>query len=157
MLFCYTDSFHDNCGSHREFQYTNLEIFLSSLKSAWDLIYPGQNRDVREILSNLIGLLEDWKLEKTATNYEKQNPGLVSILIIIISNFSLHVQTTLHLFTVSTRSSKNYVPWKMVAVLAEEAVVPVEVGRFLFNFVLIFLILQILNLNVTFYWLLWLV
>ena len=76
MLFCYTDSFHDNCGSHREFQYTKLEIFLSSLKSAWDLIYPGQNRDVREILSNLIGLLEDWKLEKTATNYEKSKPRI---------------------------------------------------------------------------------
>ena len=29
-----------------------------------DLVYPGQNRDVREILRNLIGCLEDWKLEK---------------------------------------------------------------------------------------------
>ena len=28
-------------------------------------VYPGQNRDVREILSHLIDCLEDWELEKT--------------------------------------------------------------------------------------------
>ena len=38
---------------------------LPSLKSAWNLVYPGQNGDVREILRNLIGFLENWKLEKT--------------------------------------------------------------------------------------------
>ena len=35
--------------------YTNLGFCLPSLKSAWDLVYPGQNRDVREILRDLIG------------------------------------------------------------------------------------------------------
>ena len=48
---------------------------LPSWKSACDLVYPGQNRDVREILRNLIGCLEDWKLEKTDFSWE--NPGLV--------------------------------------------------------------------------------
>ena len=33
--------------------------FLPSLKSAWDLVYLGQNCDVREILRNVIGCLED--------------------------------------------------------------------------------------------------
>ena len=33
--------------------------------SAWYLVYPEKNRDAREILRNLIGYLEDWKLEKT--------------------------------------------------------------------------------------------
>ena len=34
-------------------------------KSAWDLVYREQNRDVREISRNLIGSLEDWGLENT--------------------------------------------------------------------------------------------
>ena len=39
--------------------YTNTGFCLPS-------VYPGENRNVREILSNLIGYLGDWKLEKTA-------------------------------------------------------------------------------------------
>ena len=38
---------------------------LPSLKSVWDLVYPVQNPDVKEILRNLIGCLGDWGLEKT--------------------------------------------------------------------------------------------
>ena len=37
--------------------YTNLGARLPFLKSVWNLFYPGQNRDIREILRNLIGLL----------------------------------------------------------------------------------------------------
>ena len=51
-------------GSHD--QNTNPRFCLPSLKSAWNLIYPGKNRDVREILVNLIGCLEDQELEKTS-------------------------------------------------------------------------------------------
>ena len=40
-------------------KYTNLGFRLPSLKSAWDLDYPEQNRDTREILRNLIGCSED--------------------------------------------------------------------------------------------------
>ena len=43
--------------------YTNFR--LPFLKSAWNLGYPGENHDVREMLRNLIGCLEDWELEKT--------------------------------------------------------------------------------------------
>ena len=35
--------------------YTNQRFCLPSLKSAWDQVYPLNNRDVREILRNLIG------------------------------------------------------------------------------------------------------
>ena len=35
-------------------------VFIYYLKNALDLVYPGQNRDVREILR--IGSSEDWKL-----------------------------------------------------------------------------------------------
>ena len=42
------------------FQYSNPRFRLPSLKSAWDLVYPELNRDVREILTNLIGCLEDF-------------------------------------------------------------------------------------------------
>ena len=35
-------------------------VFVYHLKNALDLVYPGQNRDVREILR--IGSSEDWKL-----------------------------------------------------------------------------------------------
>ena len=40
-------------------------LFIIFKKNVWDLAYPGQNRDVIEILNNLIGCLEDWELEKT--------------------------------------------------------------------------------------------
>ena len=30
-------------------------VYLPFLKSIWGLVYPGQNRDAREILRNLIG------------------------------------------------------------------------------------------------------
>ena len=33
------------------------------LKSDWDLVYIEQNRDVREILRNLIGCLKDWRFK----------------------------------------------------------------------------------------------
>ena len=46
-------------------QYTNPGFSLPSLKGAWDLVYPGRNCDVREILGNLIGCLEDYELKKT--------------------------------------------------------------------------------------------
>ena len=42
------------------FKYTNPG--LPFLKSAWDLVYPGQNDDVKEILRNLIECLEKWEL-----------------------------------------------------------------------------------------------
>ena len=42
---------------------------LPLLKSAWDLVYPRPNRDVRDISRNLIGCLEDWELEKTIFLY----------------------------------------------------------------------------------------
>ena len=40
----------------------------------WDLVYPGQNRDVREILRNLIGCLEDWNLENIDFSREIKTP-----------------------------------------------------------------------------------
>ena len=40
---------------------TSLEIFKFSHFLSQVLVYPGQNRDVRQ----LIGCLEDWELEKT--------------------------------------------------------------------------------------------
>ena len=42
--------------------YTNPGFCPPSLKSAWDLVYSGQNYDVREILRNLIGSLEPTQL-----------------------------------------------------------------------------------------------
>ena len=49
---------------------------LPSLKSAWNLVYLGQNGDVREILRNTIGgCLEDWELEKTDF-HEKPKPRI---------------------------------------------------------------------------------
>ena len=50
---------------------------LPSFKSAWDPVYPEQNRNVREILSNLIGYLEDWELEKTDNLRKMETPGMV--------------------------------------------------------------------------------
>ena len=47
---------------------------LPSLKIAWDLVYPGQNNDFREILRNLIGGLEDWELDKTEKSREIKTP-----------------------------------------------------------------------------------
>ena len=41
------------------------EFHLSPLKRAWNIVYPGQNLDVREIVRNLIGCLEDWELKIT--------------------------------------------------------------------------------------------
>ena len=38
---------------------------------------PGQNRDIREILRNLIGCLEDWELKKTEKSQQIKNPGFV--------------------------------------------------------------------------------
>ena len=38
------------------------------------LVYLGQNRDVREILRNLIGRLKIWKLENTDVLREFKNP-----------------------------------------------------------------------------------
>ena len=54
----------------------NSGFCLSSLKSTWDLIYPEQNRDVREILRYLTGCLEDWKLEKTDFSRKIKTQGL---------------------------------------------------------------------------------
>ena len=48
-------------------QHYNPGFCLPSLKSAWDLVYPRQNikiLDVKEILRNLIGCLEDWETRK---------------------------------------------------------------------------------------------
>ena len=52
-------------------------FWLASFKSAWDPVYPEQNRNVREILSNLIGYLEDWELEKTDNLRKMETPGMV--------------------------------------------------------------------------------
>ena len=38
------------------------------------LVYPGQSRDVREILRHRIGCLEDWALEKTAISRKIKTP-----------------------------------------------------------------------------------
>ena len=57
--------------------FASLGFPLPFLKSTWDLVYPGQNRDVREILSNVIDCLDDWELEKTDSLAENQNPRLV--------------------------------------------------------------------------------
>ena len=46
-------------------KYTNLGFCLPSFKSTWNLLYSRQNHDVREILRNLIGCFEDWKLKET--------------------------------------------------------------------------------------------
>ena len=78
--------------------YTNPGFRLPSLKNGSDLVYPEQNRDVKEILKNLIGCLEDWKLEKTDFSY-----GLVYFLVsffikhnIIISIFRLIINSLEH-------------------------------------------------------------
>ena len=42
-----------------------LGFCLPSFKSTWNLLYSRQNHDVREILRNLIGCFEDWKLKET--------------------------------------------------------------------------------------------
>ena len=47
---------------------------LPLLKSAWDLVYPRPNREVRDISRNLIGCLEDWELEKTCKPQKIQTP-----------------------------------------------------------------------------------
>ena len=44
-------------------------------KSAWDLDFPGENRDVRGILRNLIGCLEQLGTRKYIFFTEKQNLG----------------------------------------------------------------------------------
>ena len=41
---------------------------------AWDLVYPWQNPDIREILRNLIDCSEDWELEKTAKSRKIKIP-----------------------------------------------------------------------------------
>ena len=48
---------------------------LPSLKSSLDLDNSGQNRDVREILRNLIGCLKDWGQIKT-DNHGKSKPRI---------------------------------------------------------------------------------
>ena len=59
----------------RQPKYTNPEFCQPSSKSTWDLVYPGQNRDVREISrNNMIGCLEDWELEKTAKSRKIKTP-----------------------------------------------------------------------------------
>ena len=55
-------------------QYTNQGFRLPSLKSAWNLVYIGQNRDSRENVRNLIGRLEDWGLEKTDFSRKIKTP-----------------------------------------------------------------------------------
>lgn len=39
--------------------YTNPGFYLTSLNDACDLVYPGQNPDISEVLSNMIGYLGD--------------------------------------------------------------------------------------------------
>ena len=56
--------------------YTNPGFRLPSLKSAWDLVYPGQNHGVREILRNVIGCLKDLQLEKTDFSRGKSKPRI---------------------------------------------------------------------------------
>ena len=61
---------------------SNRNTPIQGLKSTWDLVYPGQNCDVREILRNLIGCWEDWELEKTDFSWEiKPRIGVLLILI----------------------------------------------------------------------------
>ena len=48
--------------------YTNPGFRLPSLKSTWNLVYPGENCDDRTILRNLIGCLENSELEKTVSH-----------------------------------------------------------------------------------------
>ena len=55
-------------------QNTNLGVSSAILESAWDLVHPGQNRDVREILRNLIGCLEYWELENTDFSQKIKTP-----------------------------------------------------------------------------------
>ena len=53
-----------NCEASKKKQrvyHTNPGFCLPSLKSAWDLVYLGK-LNVREILGNLIGCLEDWEI-----------------------------------------------------------------------------------------------
>ena len=45
------------------------------LKRHVDLVHPGKNRYVREILRNLISCLEDWDLEKN-NFHEKSKPQI---------------------------------------------------------------------------------
>ena len=40
------------------------QIYQVEFFCFWDLVYPWQNHDVREIWRNVIGCLEDWQLEK---------------------------------------------------------------------------------------------
>ena len=55
--------------------YTNPGFLYLLEKSARDLVYPEQNQDVGKILRNLIGCLEDQKLEKTDFSQEIKFPG----------------------------------------------------------------------------------
>ena len=57
-----------------------------SLKSAWDLVYPEQNPDVREILRNLIGCFEDWELEQTGKTGKIKTPYILTRIRQIIDN-----------------------------------------------------------------------
>ena len=52
------------------FEYTGLYHFLKT----GDLVYPGQNCDVREILRNLIGCLKKWELERLTIITEIKTP-----------------------------------------------------------------------------------
>ena len=52
-------------------------IFQHSKKRrAWDLVHPGQNRDVREIQRNLISRLENWEIEKNYKLKKIKTPTL---------------------------------------------------------------------------------
>ena len=68
--------------------YTNPGFYLPSLKKVWDLVHPGKNRDVRKILRNLIGCLEDWELEKTGQIIKNRNSGLVYWILFSVSKIN---------------------------------------------------------------------
>ena len=59
-------------------QSTNPEFCLPSWRSACDLLYHGQNRDVSEILRNLIGLFRGFETKKTDFSREIKIPDLGS-------------------------------------------------------------------------------
>ena len=73
----------------------NLSIHQSGVsstifkKSTLDLVYPGQNSDVREIFRNLIGSLEVWKLEKTDLSQKNKTPDWCIVFYLFFTVYTL--------------------------------------------------------------------
>ena len=86
------------------YTYTNPGFRLPSLKSAWDLVYPGQNCDVREILRNLIGCLENW--ESNNDYLRKSTPWIFIIYSFIYFGIFKIIQRYLKVFPIFKRRNK---------------------------------------------------